>query len=366
MVHGSLGHNDFHDGFAEAGAGSRARRGIGVATTADEGRIANAARKFAARAPSGSGGVEPAFAIESDSADGALFMAAVKFGSMRILAAFEIGIPFGFADKLFGTAEEEALVFDEAFGAFADEHHVRAFFENRASGANGILDSLQGRGRTGTKGGSVHHDGIAFHLAIKIQVRTITGIEDGIVFEDDNRCFDGIESMAAGREDRPSGRQGIATTLITNIHRFIRNIPGTTMNDQSRLHGEENRRGRKFCPRRTGSKVLDEKIEKKKKRSEAQKYHAAIDLAAGNTAKFPQKPDVREPKSGFFTQSGAVAGDRVTDNLAANCAEFIVKPNGEVLAVEPKKRGAINKDDIAQNRQDPKGRPDAPRHKSSH
>jgi hypothetical protein len=112
--------------------------------------------------------------------------------------------------------------------------------------------------------------------------------------------------------------------------------------------------------------VLDEKIEKKKKGSETQKNHAAIDLAAGNSAKSPQKPGVREPKSGFFAQSGTVAGNRVTDYFAPNRAKFIVEPNGEVFAVEPKEHGAIDEYDIAQDRKNPKRRPDAPRHKSSH
>jgi hypothetical protein len=50
---------------------------IGVATAADERRIADAAGKFAAGATGGSGREKAALAIHGDGADGALLVAAM-------------------------------------------------------------------------------------------------------------------------------------------------------------------------------------------------------------------------------------------------------------------------------------------------
>ena len=78
-IDGGLGHHDFHDGFAIAGAGDAAGFGIGVAATADQRRIADAAGKFAARAAGGSGGKQMSISIDGDGADGSLFMSPMKY-----------------------------------------------------------------------------------------------------------------------------------------------------------------------------------------------------------------------------------------------------------------------------------------------
>src|SRR5207244_3531519 len=52
-IDGGFGHDDFHDGFAQAGARDAASGGIGVTTATDERRIADAAGKFATGAAGG-------------------------------------------------------------------------------------------------------------------------------------------------------------------------------------------------------------------------------------------------------------------------------------------------------------------------
>ena len=86
-VGGSFSHDNLHDGFAVAGGGDSASFEIGVAATADQRRIANAARLFAASASGGRGGEETAMFIESDGTDGALFVATMMFGGVRVFAA---------------------------------------------------------------------------------------------------------------------------------------------------------------------------------------------------------------------------------------------------------------------------------------
>src|SRR5271165_5951074 len=109
-VRGSFRHHDFHDGFAEAGRGNAAGFAVGVASAADEGRIADAAGKFATRAAGGSGREKMAMPIESDSTDGALLVAAMVFGGVGILAAAEPGVAFSRGDKLFGLAKRDTLI----------------------------------------------------------------------------------------------------------------------------------------------------------------------------------------------------------------------------------------------------------------
>src|SRR5712664_2791265 len=76
-IHGRLGHHDFHDGFAVAGAGNAAGFGVGIAAAADERRIADAARQLATSSARGSGGEEVALAIDGDGADRSLLVPAM-------------------------------------------------------------------------------------------------------------------------------------------------------------------------------------------------------------------------------------------------------------------------------------------------
>src|SRR5579863_1079012 len=128
QIGGGLGHNDFHNGFAVAGAGDAARSSVGVATAADKRRVTDAAGMFAAGAAGGGGGEEAAGTIDGDSTDSALFVAAMMFGSMFIFAAVEKRVPFGFADEFFRFTEGETIFLCKALGTIGDKHHVRRMF----------------------------------------------------------------------------------------------------------------------------------------------------------------------------------------------------------------------------------------------
>jgi hypothetical protein len=70
-------------------------------------------------------------------------------------------------------------------------------------------------------------------------VRTEAGVEGGIVFQDDDRSLDGIESRAAFRKHCPTGAQGALTAGIAGDDSVIGNIPGATMNNERGLHEEK-------------------------------------------------------------------------------------------------------------------------------
>src|SRR5882724_5152455 len=95
-IDGGFGHHDFHDGFAETGAGDAASGDVGVTTAADEWRIDDAAGKFATGAAGRGCGKEAAVFVESYGTDGSLRVAAMMFGGVFIFAATQVGFPFGF------------------------------------------------------------------------------------------------------------------------------------------------------------------------------------------------------------------------------------------------------------------------------
>ena len=116
---------------------------------------------------------------------------------------------------------------------------MRTLFKHRAGGANGILDATQTGDRPRAQSGSVHNDGVALDVAIEIQMRTEASVEGGIVFQDDDRGFNGIESRAAFREHGPTGVQSALTAGIAGVDSVIGNIQGAAMNNERGLHEEK-------------------------------------------------------------------------------------------------------------------------------
>jgi len=235
-IDGGLSEDDFHDGFAVAGAGNAAGFGVRVAAAADERRIADAARKFATSAASGSGGEEASVGIDGNSADGSLLVAAVMLGSVLVGLAFHPGFAFGFADQFLRLAQLDSVLFCEAFRAFGDEHHVRAVFQNFARELNRICDALQSSRRASAQRSPIHDDGVAFDVAVQSKMRAITSVENGIVFEDHHGGFYGVEGEAATRKNRPAGGKSAVAAGFAGVNSFVRDIPRAAVNDDRRFH----------------------------------------------------------------------------------------------------------------------------------
>ena len=231
-IHGGFGHHNFHDGFAVAGAGNAACLRIGVATAADQRRIADAAGKFATRSSGGGGGEKPALLVDGNSADRSLIVAAVMFGGVFVFAAPKIGLPFRFANEFFGLAENQAGVLCEPFRTFGDQHHVRTFFQDLSREPDGIFQTTQSGCRAGPEVGSIHDDRVAFDLAIAIEMGAVARVEHWIVFQGNNRGFHSFERGATRREHGPAVGESSATAVVAGFDGFIGNVPGTTVNDQ--------------------------------------------------------------------------------------------------------------------------------------
>ena len=99
------------------------------------------------------------------------------------------------------------MIESKLFRSLGDEHHVRTFFEDGARGLDWIFDATKTGDRTGAKRGGVHNDGVAFDIAIEIEMRAVACVEDRIVFEDGDRGFDGVEGVATVGEVWRSQRE---------------------------------------------------------------------------------------------------------------------------------------------------------------
>src|SRR6266403_783228 len=94
---------------------------------------------------------------------------------------------------------------------------------------------------------AVHDDGVAFDAAVKIEVRAVTGVEDGGVFENDDGGFDGVKSGAAALQDGPTRSEGGMAAGFASFHGFVRNVPRAAMNNESRVHRNEDGKGIAVC-----------------------------------------------------------------------------------------------------------------------
>lgn len=243
-----------------------------------------------------------AVTIDGDGADGSLFVAAVMLGGVCVFLALLPGCPLGFADQFLRLAELDSLGFGEALRAFSDEHHMRAMLENLARELNGILDALQSGGGAGAKRRAIHDDGVAFDAPVKIEVRAVTGVEDGGVFEDGDGGFDGVQGRAAAVQDGPTRSEGGMAPGFTSLHGFVRNVPRAAMNNETRFHRNQNGKGTVVClgeaerwleekELNTGitefaeeRKSSNKEIENEEEQADQKKYGAAIDTTARQAA----------------------------------------------------------------------------------
>jgi hypothetical protein len=113
----------------------------------------------------------------------------------------------------FGVVDEgHAVGVGELLGAGADEVDVRAFFEDQAGGLNGVAEALDTGHAASLHAAAVHEEGVELDAAVGGEKAAAAGVEGGVVFEDGDGGFDGIEGRAAAREDGIAGFKGVADT----------------------------------------------------------------------------------------------------------------------------------------------------------
>src|SRR5208282_4254315 len=204
----------------------------------------------------GCGGEEFAASIDGHGADRALVVAAMVRRSVFVLAAKLPSIPLGVADEFCRGAKGEAVVSGEAFRALADEHHVRAVLQHGTRKSDWVADSLQSSDGPSTQRRAVHHDRVALHAAVEIQMRAKPRVEYGLVFKDNNSSLHGVERGTAPRKNRPSRFKAVAAPGIASLNGFIGNIPGAAMHNKRRFHRDENGKASRVCPERGSAAVF--------------------------------------------------------------------------------------------------------------
>ena len=127
---------------------------------------------------------------------------------------------------------------------------MRRFFEDGARGLDGIFDAMEAGNGAGAERGGVHDDGVAFDVAVEIEMRAVAGVEGGIVFEDGDRGLDGVEGVAAAGKNAPAGLKRAKAAGLAGVDGLVGDIPGTAVNDErGPWHvgiNEHNRSGKKF------------------------------------------------------------------------------------------------------------------------
>jgi len=93
----------------------------------------------------------------------------------------------------------------EVFRSFTDEVDVGTFLEDEAGGVDGIAQALNAGDASGFHAASIHEEGVELNAAVGGEEAAAAGVERGIVFEDGDSGFDGVEGCAATGEDFVSG-----------------------------------------------------------------------------------------------------------------------------------------------------------------
>ena len=152
---------------------------------------------------------------------------------------------------------------------------------------------------------AVHDDGVAFYVAIKIEVRAVTGVEDGVVLEDNDGGFDGVQSGAAAAQNGPTRSESVMAAGCASVYGFVRNVPSAAMNNESRFHRNQDGKGMAVClgeaerwpeEKELNTEITEfaeftekknpsnKEIENKKKETDEEKNGAGIDAAAREAA----------------------------------------------------------------------------------
>ena len=130
------------------------------------------------------------------------------------LAGLGVGETLALAvENQLGVVDEgHAVGVGKLLGAGADEVNVGALFEDQAGGLDGVAEALDAGHAAGFHAAAVHEQGVELDAAVGGEKAAAAGVEGGVVFEDGDGGFDGIEGRAAEGKDGVAGFKGAADT----------------------------------------------------------------------------------------------------------------------------------------------------------
>src|SRR5208337_318889 len=99
-------------------------------------------------------------------------------------------------------------------------------FEDQAGCLDGIAEALDTGHAAGLHAATVHEQGVKLDAAIGGKEAAAAGVEGGIVFEDGDGSFDGVESGTGAREDGEASFESVADTGFVGGRGIGGNGPG--------------------------------------------------------------------------------------------------------------------------------------------
>jgi len=136
-------------------------------------------------------------------------------------------------DQLGVVDEGHAVGVGKVLGAGAYEVNMRTSFEDQASGLNGVAKALDAGYAAGLHATAVHEEGVELDAAVGGEKAAAAGIEGGVVFEDGDGGFDGVEGGCAAGEKGVAGFEGAADAGFMSGSGVGGDGPCATMNDES-------------------------------------------------------------------------------------------------------------------------------------
>jgi hypothetical protein len=130
--------------------------------------------------------------IDSHGANRALLVPPMMRRRVFVLAANPPSLALRVAHKIRRIAQRDPMVPREALRPLSDEHHVRAVLQHGARQPDRILNPLQSRNSSSAQGRAVHHNRVAFHPAVEIQMRAEPRVEHRLVFEHHDSGFHSV------------------------------------------------------------------------------------------------------------------------------------------------------------------------------
>jgi hypothetical protein len=118
---------------------------------------------------------------------------------------------------------------------------VGTFFEDEAGGLNGVAEAFDAGDAAGLHAATVHEEGVKLYAAVGGEKAAAASVEGGVVFEDGNGGFDGIEGRTAAREQCVAGFEGKADSSQVGGSGIGGDGPGSAVDDEG---GDEIAKGR--------------------------------------------------------------------------------------------------------------------------
>src|SRR5262249_14352791 len=133
-------------------------------------------------------------------------------------------------DQILGVAQLDSVIQSKLLRAISGDQHVLAFLENGARQTNGVAYMFNGNGCAGLERDAIHENGIELNFTVSIEMGTNAGMEHWFVFQFNDRLLAGVESGAAGFENRPTSIEGSFNSRPARGFEIRGNIPGSAMN----------------------------------------------------------------------------------------------------------------------------------------